>query len=253
MFSYYGKLSTELYDFTKPVGQSINGDIEYYVERLGKVNGRVLEAGVGSGRFLIPLLEQGFTVDGIDSSKEMLRSCKQRCEKRNLEPNLYEGRLENFSLSHKYKAIVMPTGSFCLIDNRKASVQTLRNFKNHLVAGGRIMIDLLFPDQFKSGEVATEAFTLPNGEGMTLESKAIKMDWINQTTVTYLKYEKWKNGKLIDTELQEFKLVWYGIEEFKLLLEKVGFTNISCSSGYVYGTNPTSSNDVITFEAEMKD
>lgn len=34
MFSYYSTLCTELYDFTKPVGYSLNGDIEYYQERL---------------------------------------------------------------------------------------------------------------------------------------------------------------------------------------------------------------------------
>ncbi|MDN5388457.1 MULTISPECIES: class I SAM-dependent methyltransferase [Bacillus] len=253
MFSYYGKLSTELYDFTKPVGQSINGDIEYYVERLSTVNGRVLEAGVGSGRFLIPLLEKGFTVDGIDCSKEMLHSCKQRCEKRNLNPNLYEGKLENFSLSHKYEAVVMPTGSFCLIDDREASVQTLRNFKNHLIAGGRIIVDLLLPNHFKPWKIVTESFSLPNGEGMTLESKAIKIDWINQTTLTYLKYEKWKDGRLMDTELQEFKLSWYGINEFKLLLKKIGFVNITCSSGYVYERYPKQPHEVITFEAETKE
>ena len=34
MFSFYSTLCTELYDFTKPVGYSLNGDIEYYEERL---------------------------------------------------------------------------------------------------------------------------------------------------------------------------------------------------------------------------
>lgn len=252
MFSYYGKLSTELYDLTKPTGQSINGDIEYYLARLGNVRGRVLEAGVGSGRFLIPMLEQGYTVDGIDASKEMLHSCRQRCAKRNLKANLYDGRLESFSLPYKYEAIVMPTGSFCLIHDKAASIETLQNFKNHLVPGGRIIVDLIFPDQFKAGEVVTEAFTLPNGEGITLESKSIKIDWVHQTTLTYLKYEKWRDGKLIDTELQEFKLRWYGIDEFQMLLEKIGFKNITCSSGYVYGNKPSNDYDVITFEAEKK-
>ena len=34
MFSFYSTLCTELYDSTKPVGYSLNGDIEYYKERL---------------------------------------------------------------------------------------------------------------------------------------------------------------------------------------------------------------------------
>lgn len=253
MFSYYGKLSTELYDFTKPIGKSINGDIEYYLERLGNINGRLLEAGVGSGRFLIPLLEQGNTVDGIDYSKEMLDSCKKRCEKRGLNPNLYEGDLRVFSFPDKYEAIVMPTGSFCLIENRLDSIKVLTNFKNHLAPKGRIIIDLFMPYDFKVGEIVTDSFSLLNGEGITLESKSIEMDWIKQTTKTYLKYEKWKDGKLIDTELQEFGLRWYGIEEFKMLLESIGFTDITISAGYVYGKYPSNANGMITFEAVLKE
>ncbi|MBA4537144.1 class I SAM-dependent methyltransferase [Bacillus aquiflavi] len=249
MFSYYGKLSTELYDFTKPVGQSIDGDIEYYVERLQNVEGKVLEAGVGSGRVMIPLLEKGFVVDGIDDSPYMLGSCRERCAKRGLTPQLYEMRIENFQLPDQYEAIIMPTGSFCLIDNHEDSIRALTCFKSHLVPGGRIIIDLLLPNNFKAGEITTETFALPNGEGITMESKSIEIDWVHQRTKTYLKYEKWKNGKLIDTELQEFILRWYGIEEFRLILEQIGFRNISCSSGYVYNKYPTNPKEVITFEA----
>ena len=84
MFSFYSTLCTELYDYTKPVGYSLNGDIEYYEERLKNCRGRILEAAVGSGRVIIPLLEAGFTVDGIDYSPEMLESCRIRCKERGL-------------------------------------------------------------------------------------------------------------------------------------------------------------------------
>lgn len=136
MFSYYGKLSTEIYDFTKPVGYSIDGDIEYYQERLKTCRGRILEAAVGSGRFMIPFLEAGYIVDGIDYSPEMLDSCRTRCEDRGLRPNLYEGDLKDFLLPSKYEAIIIPTGSFCLIENREDSLSALRCFYKHLVSGG---------------------------------------------------------------------------------------------------------------------
>lgn len=61
---------------------------------------------------------------------------------------------------------------------------------------------------------------------------------------------KWKDGKLIDTELQELKLRWYGIDEFRSILKYIGFTHIICSSGYVYKKPPAEPHEVITFEAE---
>lgn len=252
MFSYYGKLSTEIYDFTKPVGHSIDGDIEYYQERLKTCRGRILEAAVGSGRFMIPFLEAGYTVDGIDYSPEMLDSCRTRCENRGLKPNLYEGDLKDFSLPSKYEAIIIPTGSFCLIENREDSLNALRCFYKHLVSGGRLIVDLELPHGWKIGGISTSTFPLPSGDGITMESKPIEMDWLNQITISHIKYEKWRNGKLIDTELQRFAMRWFGIEEFKLILEDIGFSDITCSADYNYNQQPSNASQIITFEAIRK-
>lgn len=78
---------------------------------------------------------------------------------------------------------------------------------------------------------------MANGDGITLENKSIEIDWLNQTTLSYLKYEKWSKGQLVQTELQRFAVRWYGIEEFKLLLESIGFSNITCSADYVFEKN----------------
>ncbi|KAA0794827.1 class I SAM-dependent methyltransferase [Bacillus sp. BPN334] len=252
MFSYYSTLCTELYDFTKPVGYSLNGDIEYYQERLKSCQGRILEAAVGSGRLLIPLLEAGYILDGIDYSPEMLNSCRKRCEERGLNPNLYKANLQEFSLPFNYEAIIIPTGSFCLIEEREDSLDALKCFYKHLLPGGRLIIDLHLPRDWKTGEISTSTFSLPNGDGITLESKAIEMDWLNQLTISYMKYEKWSQGKLLQTELQRFALRWYGIEEFKLILENTGFSDITCSANYIYGKQPSAADQIITFEARRK-
>jgi len=252
MYSYYGPISTELYDFTKPVGHSINGDIEYYLHRLTGTNGKILEAGVGSGRFLIPLLEKGFDAEGIDYSPEMLASCRKRCAERGLPARLYEGNLNNFSLHSKYETVVMPTGSFCLIEQSKEAIDALTCIYHHLVPGGRLIVDLLLPLHWRTGEISTSYYQLSDTEGIALESKSVEMDWINQTTLTVLKYEKWKSGKLVDTELQRFPLRWYGIEEFQQILENIGFSNITCSAEYIHNKKPSIESGLVTFEAIRK-
>jgi hypothetical protein len=53
-----------------------------------------------------------------------------------------------------------------------------------------------------------------------------------------------------DSQLfRSFAMRWYGIEEFKLLLESIGFSNITCSADYVYEKEPSNANQIITFEA----
>lgn len=249
MYKNYGPLSTALYDFTKPVGYSLGGDIEYYLERLQGVKGKILEAGVGSGRFYIPFMEKGFDIEGIDHSPEMLASCRKRCQERGLTPVLYEGNVCQFTLCQQYEAIVMPTGSFCLIENHQEALSALTSMYQHLVPGGRLLVDLLLPTDWKTGEITTSYHQISQDEGIALERKSITMNWVEQYTLMVLKYEKWQQGTLSDTELQKFLLRWYGIEEFKLLLQSVGFSAITCSANYKFLQQPTEETSLITFEA----
>ncbi|MBP1996751.1 hypothetical protein J2Z66_008399, partial [Paenibacillus eucommiae] len=54
------------------------------------------------------------------------------------------------------------------------------------------------------------------------------------------------------TELQRFAMRWYGIEEFRLILQNIGFSEIRCSSDYVYEKQPSNAGQIITFEAVRK-
>jgi SAM-dependent methyltransferase len=251
MFCSYGDLCTEVYELSKPIGHSF-GDVEYYRERLKACEGRILEVAAGTGRVLIPLLEAGLVVDGMDTSPSMLSVCKEHCINRGLDPRLYDGNMKNFSLSNTYEAIIIPAGSFLLIEKREESINALKCFHNHLIPGGRLIIDLFLQTNFNTNISSTRTWTTPNMEAITLESKPIEINFLEQYIISYSRYEKWKDGKLLKTEMERSFIRWFGVEEFKLLLESVGFTDVSVSSDYVYGKTPTQSNQVFTYEAIRK-
>ena len=62
---------------------------------------------------LIPLLEAGLAVEGVDSSPEMLAVCRARCEERGLEPVLHEADIRSFSLPDRYEAVIIPAALSC--------------------------------------------------------------------------------------------------------------------------------------------
>lgn len=254
-FNNYGELCTQVYDLTKKIGQSLDGDIEYYSEKLRHCNGRILEAMVGSGRVIIPLLESGLIVDGVDYSPQMLASCRKRCEERGLRPELYESNLQELSLPHKYEAIIVPAGSFLLIEKREESMLALHRLYDHLESGGRLILDLFLPDnKFNSSDIGrwcgSSTYHLLNGDIITMESKCVEADlFFNQYRVNYLKYEKWRNGALVQTELQRFALRWYGVEEFIYILEDIGFLNVTVCADFKDGKMPTSGNKKFIYQA----
>ena len=58
-------------------------DVEFYVSMAQEVDAPVLECGCGTGRILIPLVQSGLDVWGVDSSNAMLdilRSKAQQAE-----------------------------------------------------------------------------------------------------------------------------------------------------------------------------
>jgi SAM-dependent methyltransferase len=254
-FSNYGELCTEVYDHTKKIGDSFGGDVEYYRDMLKHTKGRILEAMVGSGRVLIPLLESGLVIDGVDYSPEMLASCRKRCDERGLNTTLYEADLQVLSLPHKYEAIIIPGGSFLLIEQREEAIKVLKKFYEHLELGGRLLLDLFLPDNnFNAFEVGkfegTSTYHLQNGDIITMEGKCVEVDlFFQQYKVSYLKYEKWRKGKLIQTELQRFALRWYGVEEFKFILENVGFKDVSVSADFEDGKKPTNGSQKFVYQA----
>ena len=71
----YGRLCTLFHDTDTP--RAFDAEVAWYVARLPQ-NGASLEAMSGSGRLLIPLLQQGRNVHGADLSPPMVESCAAR-------------------------------------------------------------------------------------------------------------------------------------------------------------------------------
>lgn len=245
----YGELCTEVYDLSKPLGFSF-GDVEFYLERLSGVEGKVLEVGCGSGRVLIPLLQAGIDIEGIDHSRAMLDSCRRRCEALNLKPQLYEASMHHFAFPHLYEAIIMPVGTFQLIESREQAMAALNHFYHYLLPGGRLILDLFIPDDFSLNAASVKTWNTSNHEVIVMEEKRIEIQYFEQKIVSLIKYEKWKDGSLIQSELQLFPIRWYGHYEFELLLEKAGFQDIVKSADYAYGAAPSKDGQMMTYEAK---
>lgn len=248
--THYGSLCAECYDITKPIGGNYP-DVAYYIKHLSAIGGRILEAAVGTGRLLVPLLEAGLNVEGIDNSEEMLGYCRRHCRDRSLNPVLYCGDLTTLDLPVKYNAIVITLGSFMLLETRDRAIAALQAFGRHLVAGGQVFIDLEIPLQGLETEGQVKqigSVECPDGSLITIQSTS-RVDPLKQVNVSILRYDKWKNGQLIASELQRFPLHWFGVEEFIMCLTANGYHDISVCANYQDELNPSDYRDQLCFKA----
>lgn len=248
MNNRYGTLASWVYNLDKPVGRSF-GDVEYYRRRLESCSGPVLEPAVGNGRFFVPMLEAGIAVEGFDPSEEMLGYCKEQCLERSLPAKLARKTFETFSYAQKFEAIVVPLGSFQLVTDLVAAKAVLKRFYDHLAPDGRLMVDLDPIGGFLGRGGNIRSWKTGDGDLLTLTDNRVETDFVAQTTVSQLRYEHWRDTKLVSTELELFSLRWWGVNEFALSLQEAGFVDVVVSGTCQYGRVPQKDDETISFEA----
>lgn len=234
----YLNLCTQFYDLTKPVAGP--KEIAFYEKILRADSGLILEAMCGSGRLLIPLLQKGLILEGVDNSKNMLQSCQKRSKEKGFDIQLYNQNLKDLALQKKYSTIFIAIGSFQLIHDREEAFSVLQKLFLALLPGGKLIIETFVPwDSIKdsiegstlldhSKEITSERIaSSPNNDFYIINKSLVVVYFKEQIEKIQTRYEKWICGKFKYAEEEEYIVRWYHRFEMELLLEKAGFSSVS--------------------------
>lgn len=249
-FNRYGRMCAEVYDLDKPVGAL--GDIGYYAGRLRELDGPVLEPAVGSGRILIPLLEAGIEVDGFDLSDAMLEQCRSRCAARGLTPRLWRADFGDFETDRLYAAVIVPVGSFLFAGDFAQGCAVLRRFHDALGPGGLLLIDLPPLGFLTDSMAAVRTWTAADGSLLRLTSRDVALDWVGQTRTTHDVYERFRDGRLVETELEVMRYRAWAAEELTAALRGAGFAAVELTGAH-HSRPPRPGDRVLTWAAVKLD
>lgn len=64
-----------------------------------------------------------------------------------------------------------------------------------------------------------------------------------------LRYERWRDHRLVETQMEPMAERYWGLEEFALALKSVGFVDVAVAGGYDRRRAPAPHDRVLTFEA----
>lgn len=148
-YSRHG-LHVEIYDTqTNQKWAHSTSDVVFYLEEAKTTGGPVLELGCGTGRILVPLLETGLEIHGLDSSTAMLDVAKQKRAKLPVEIaqrlHLHHGDMSQFDLDHKFALIYIAFRSFQILVTPEAQLACLACIRRHLAPNGKVIINLFDP------------------------------------------------------------------------------------------------------------
>ncbi len=224
----YGPICTQFYDADKP--RASDAELAWYAARLPKDAGPVLEGMCGSGRLLLPLLQQGFHVHGVDTSAAMLASCEARLAIAGLSTTLFRQDLAELNAPFRYGAVFIAAGSFQLLADPVSSKSALERIHAHLVPPGLLLLDLTIPEAALHPPAAplveVRAVTLPDGERITLRSETLVNTHARQLGVA-LRYEKRVRSQRITREDASLVLTWYDEAQIRALLDDSGYVDVT--------------------------
>lgn len=239
--SQYGKLATEFYVLDKP--EAPPDAFDFYAAFAEQAQGPIHEPMCGSGRFLLPLLARKLDISGSDSSPAMLDACRARAAQLGLTPRLSQQPLAALSCAPAPVLVFIPSGSFGLLLDDASVTTALARVRQVLAPGGTFLVEaerLLPSVPEASGVWGGRWVERPDGSKLILSWLTQYSGSANISTSIH-RYEWVKDGQLLATEYDDFRVRSYESAEFRALLERAGFEGIEALKPY--GPEPADDHD----------
>ncbi|MEZ4396440.1 MAG: class I SAM-dependent methyltransferase [Candidatus Krumholzibacteriia bacterium] len=230
--SGYDDFVAEFYDHVQPYAG--RADLDFYVERARGAQGPVLELGCGTGRVLVPMLEAGAEVCGIDSSRPMLSICVEKLarldEALRARAHLMLADMRDFTLGRHFALAVAPFRSFQHLLTVEDQLACLERVRVHLLRDGRLILDLFNPslraltDDARGEPFGHESpFTLGDGRVVRRSQRVAGRDFAAQVLNAELIYEVEHPGGGAERLVDAFSIRWLYRYEAEHLLARAGF------------------------------
>lgn len=224
----YGPLCALFYDADKP--QAPGDEVAWYGQRLPRDAGPLLEPMCGSGRLLLPLVEAGFNVHGVDASAAMLANCAARLTAAHREAKLFRQDIGELNLPLRYGAAFVAAGSFQLLTDPNRARAALEHIRTHLVDPGILMLDLFVPSEgtqrIAAPLVEIRTALLADGSRIALRSETT-MHPDARLAHTASRYVHRRGHDLVAEESETLAVTWYEPEEIAALVTSAGYRDVA--------------------------
>ena len=206
-------------------------DLDMWLALTEKITGNILEIGCGTGRVMIPLLQAGRQVTGVDISQEALQVAEAKLVAGGFQNQgtLYQVDMRSMDLECKdFEFAFLPINTFMHCQTTDDQIVTLQSIYHHLTSGGTLVIDLFHPTPQRlleaDGQLVLEHQMVDELTGHVIQWFVTRRLHITHQVedVTFILDEVQENG-ILSRALIPFSLRYIYRFEMALLLKNVGF------------------------------
>jgi SAM-dependent methyltransferase len=132
----------DLYDL---MAGDIPYGLDFYTALAREASGGVLDTACGTGRILLPCLQAGVDIEGLDLFEPMLKRLRAKAAALGLSPRLHQADMSDFSLPRRFALVMIPFNAFIHNMTQAAQIGCLERCREHLLPGGLLAFDTFFP------------------------------------------------------------------------------------------------------------
>ncbi len=213
-------------------------DRGFYLALARAARGPVLEVTCGTGRVLIPILEAGVDIEGIDLSAPMLERLVAKARARGLTPRIHRADMRSFSLPRRYALVIIPFNGFVHCLSTADQLACLTTCRAHLEPGGRLAFNTFFPEAGRSHE--SEGVPVLEDEGRHPDNgRVVRIydtrthDWVAQVQHSEIEIQELDGGgRVAVSHRSATDMRWTWKPEMELLLGAAGFARWQIAGGF---------------------
>lgn len=217
----------------KIYGPKSDAEVSFYlcqVTKEGGLKGKTLDIGCGTGRFLLPMLEKGYAIEGVEPSVLMVAVLNQKAESYRLDPVIHVVPFSDFQAKYLY-AGVTSFNFFPYIVDDKMTYDFLENVFKILEKNGVFVFNYYNVYEYWDNKGWSDIFLNINERGFSrIESFISPIDFIygivKEELYCFVVYDG-----ISHVDCYARKIRFRTKSEVSFLLEKIGFDKIVISSG----------------------
>lgn len=225
--NYYGSLCTEMYEILHE--KAPKDELDFYLSYAEKGQ-KILEALCGSGRFLIPFIEHGFDIYGMDLSSEMLDKLKMKAP----DARVVQADILEYSPEEQFDYIFISSGSVSLFTDIDSCKKILEKLKAMLAPKGKLVFAVCTAaDRCPDDSDYKVSISVRTKEDLTLVLKSRNhYDEQSQTQFSPGIYELYDKTQLLQSQSMDFQTHLYKFGEMEQYLAEIGFAEVKTYSSF---------------------
>jgi SAM-dependent methyltransferase len=221
-------------------------ELAFFQACIARFGQPALDVACGTGRLLVPLLQAGIDIDGVDLSPDMLACCRAGAERAGVTPRLYAQAMHALDLPRQYRTIYI-CDSFGIGGERRQDADALRCCYQALEPDGALVLnqDVLgdrkqwlswaeeerrrLPEPWPA---TGDRRPLPDGSELELKGRRVDVEAREQRLTLQMRIALWQGGEQVAEEERLLLERLYFREEILAMLEQAGFSDVTVYAGY---------------------